>query len=554
MRIAWLASELVPLLAWAEAQADLGRTLVGYVAYEAAPAFDPALPILRQSEGLPLAVFASFDAPETGAEPSEPGVELSWQGELDREAYEERIRRIRAWIGAGDIYQANFSLRFRTEQRADPLAVFASLSRGDRLPHAAYLDLGRHVFASGSPELFFELDGDLIRSRPMKGTEPRGRFPAEDSQRQEMLSESLKNRAENLMITDMVRNDLGRVARTGSVRADSLFEVERYATVHQMTSSVTARTDASIPDLFRALFPAASITGAPKRRAMEVIAETEASPRGIYTGCIGTIGPGRKARFSVAIRTAWLDRATGVWVYGTGSGIVWDSDPAQEYTECLAKTVSLRPRPEFSLFETILHVPGQPSLSERHFARMLASARYFGFEADEDTLAHLWERHTLDRSEGTARVQLDRDGKVEIRWSERRYWPEPVRIGLAQTPVDSGDPLLFHKTTVRDAYERAAAECPDCDEAILVNQDGFLTEGTRSSLALRIGERLLTPPLEHGLLPGVLRQKLLEEGVLTEAPLRPEDLERAEEVWVLNALRGMGRAVLVPSEDPAPRK
>lgn len=542
------------MLAWAEAEADRGRMLVGYVAYEAAPAFDPALPILRQSDGMPLAVFASFHAPEPGTGPTEPGVELSWQGELDREAYEQRVRQIRAWIGAGDIYQANFSLRFRAFAEADPLAVFASLSRGDRLPHAAYLDFDRHVFASGSPELFFELDGDVIRSRPMKGTEPRGRFPAEDAQRQEMLSGSLKNRAENLMITDMVRNDLGRIARTGSVHVDSLFEVERYATVYQMTSSVTAKTDASIPDLFRALFPAASITGAPKRRAMEIIAEAEASPRGIYTGCIGTIGPGRKARFSVAIRTAWLDREIGVWVYGTGSGIVWDSDPAQEYAECLAKTVSLRPRPDFSLFETILHVPGQPSLSERHFARLLASARYFGFEADEDTLALLWARETRDRPEGTARVQLDRDGNVEIHWSDRRFWREPVRVGVARTPVDSREPLLFHKTTVRDAYERAAAECPGCDEVILLNQDGYLTEGTRSNLALRVGGRLLTPPLEHGLLPGVLRQKLLEEGVLTEAPLRQKDLETAKEIWVINALRGMGRATLVDSEDPMPRK
>jgi para-aminobenzoate synthetase/4-amino-4-deoxychorismate lyase len=433
-------------------------------------------------------------------------------------------------------------LRFRANATGDPQEVFAALCRGDRLPHAAYLDLGRHVFASGSPELFFELEGDRIRSRPMKGTWPRGRHPAEDVRHAAALSESPKNRAENLMITDMVRNDLGRIARTGSVQVDDLFAIERYATVHQMTSTVTARTDAPLLELFRALFPAASITGAPKRRAMQIIAETEASPRGIYTGCIGTIGPGRRARFSVAIRTAWLDQASGIWEYGTGSGIVWDSDPDQEYAECLSKMAALRPRPEFSLFETILHVPGEPGLAERHFARMMSSARHFGFEADGTALAHLWERETRDRPQGAARVQLDRDGKVEIRWSERRFWPEPVRIGLAKTPVDSRDPLLFHKTTRRHIYERAAAECPGCDEVLLVNEGGFLTEGTRSNLALRIKGRLLTPPLDHGLLPGILRQKLLEEGVLTEAPVRLEDLQCAEEVWVFNALRGVGRA------------
>jgi para-aminobenzoate synthetase/4-amino-4-deoxychorismate lyase len=530
----------VPALLDAAARAvEAGCWVAGFVAYEAGAALDSALPA-RATDGPPLAWFGVYDAPEQttlDAAPQPPA--LAWTPALDEAAYREGVARIRGHIAAGDTYQVNLTFPLRAAFDGDPLAWFAALAQGRHGGHAAYVDTGSHAILSLSPELFFALDGEQITCRPMKGTRPRGRWSAEDLAIAEALAAADKDRAENLMIVDMVRNDLGRIAEGGSVQVARLFEVERYPTVWQMTSTVTARTRADLPGIFAALFPSASVTGAPKIKTCELIHALEPGPRGVYCGAVGWWGPDRQARFNVAIRTITVDRARGTAVYPVGSGIVWDSDPAQEYRECLQKAALLRPAtPGFDLLETLRHDTGGYHLLDEHLERMAASATYFGFPVDvghwRDTLA----KAARDFPEGTQRVRalLDPGGALRVEHAPLPA-PRPWRVALAQAPVDSTDRFLYHKTTHRAVYDQARAARPDCDDVILHNERGELTEACFGNLVLEIDGARLTPALPAGLLPGTFRRVLLARGEITEATLTPADLHRASQVWIINSVR-----------------
>ncbi|MEO1369752.1 MAG: bifunctional anthranilate synthase component I family protein/class IV aminotransferase, partial [Acidobacteriota bacterium] len=405
------------------------------------------------------------------------------------------------------------------------------------------------ALCSVSPELFFRQDGDRLLARPMKGTSRRGRFPAEDhARRSELHSE--KNRAENLMITDMTRNDLGRVAEPGSVVVEKLFAEETFATVHQLISEVSARTEASPLDVLRALFPCASITGAPKKRTTEIIRELEAEPRGVYTGAVGWMAPDRRAEFSVAIRTAVVDRVEKRARYGVGGGIVWDSEPALEYDECRAKALVLAATPRrFELLETLQWRPRRGFVRlGAHLDRLGDSAEYFEYPFDRPaTVASLDVRAaTWARERHRVRLRLDDAGDLHI---DAAPWPcggrEAWRLAVDDRPVDERQPLLFHKTTDRRLYENARARHPDADEVVLWNRHGRLTEGTRSNLVLRLDGEWLTPPLGDGVLPGVYRRVLLERGRIREQPLEVGALERADAIFAINSLRGWIRCSLI---------
>ncbi|MHB8078722.1 MAG: aminodeoxychorismate synthase component I, partial [Candidatus Krumholzibacteriia bacterium] len=339
------------------AQTERRRVAAGFVAYEAAPAFDAALAVRPPDVSGPAAAgpgprppaawFGFYDAARLERRP--PGVRRTavwrvgpWRPSLTAAAHAAAVARVKGHIAAGDTYQVNLTFRLRSDLRGDPWAFCRALQRRQPSGCGAYLDTGEDVVASASPELFFRLDGERIVTRPMKGTSPRGGDAAHDRRLAARLRASAKERAENVMIVDMMRNDLGRIARPGSVVVERLLAVERYPTVLQMTSTVAARTVASLPDLFAALFPCASVTGAPKPRTMAIIADLEPTPRGIYTGAVGCALPGRRAQFNVAIRTVHLAAATGAAEYGVGGGIVWDSTAAAEYAECLAKAAVLR--------------------------------------------------------------------------------------------------------------------------------------------------------------------------------------------------------------------
>lgn len=555
----------------AEAAALGGAWVTGYVAYEAAAAFDPALtahdPIGSGTEApLPLCWWAVFEHARTiaaGDLAAPLRVSPTWRPGIEREAYRRAIAAIHRAIARGDTYQVNFTFPWHAAFTDAPEGLFTSLVRNQAGRYGAYLDSGRFVVCSATPELFFARHGDRLVARPMKGTASRGTHAADDRRAAARLRGSAKNRAENLMIVDMMRNDLGKIARTGSVRVPRLFDVETYPTVHQMTSTVEARSDpdrpATLAEIFAALFPCASITGAPKVATMKLIHSLESGPRGVYTGAVVTLSPGGDVQAGVAIRTVTVDRQTGTAHYGTGGGIVWDSDAETELAECRAKALILsRHHATTRLFETLRWQP-RPGffLLERHLARMASSARYYGMPFDRRAAA----RQLLEASAAwpavrhRVRLVLADDGRTSVEATAfpctgRTVW----RLALDDRPVDPKDAGLYHKTTARQRYRAARARHPDADEVLLVNGHGELTEATRANLVLRLDDRWLTPRLDAGLLPGTYRQALLERGRIEEATLPIGALRHAREVFLINALRGWIRTLPPgggwPTSDP----
>lgn len=533
-----------------------GLLAAGFMTYEAAAAFDLSVHT-PDTAGLPLLWFGLFRRREpVQLDPQPGGFRFgTWEPRLCEADYIRAVDHIKDAIARGDTYQANFTFPMLAAFEGDPWALYVQLNLAQRATYTAYLDLGRYVVVSASPELFFTLDGDHITSRPMKGTAPRGLTAADDLAQIEWLQSSEKNRAENVMIVDMIRNDIGRVARTGTVNVPELFAVERYPTLLQMTSTVEATTDASLPELMAAMFPCASITGAPKVSTMTILRELEPQPRGIYTGMIGHILPGRRMQFNVAIRTAIIDRQAEMAAYHVGSGVVWDSDAAAEYQECLLKARVLAPEVRepgvFELLESLLWTPERGFvLLERHLARLAASAGYFDFDLDVDLIrSDLAAAATSLAKDSKVRLLVNKLGRVTITAEpladgER---PLPLRVGLATEPIYSGDRWLYHKTTVRHMYDEARASRPDCDDVILWNERGELTESSVANLLVELDGRWLTPPIASGLLPGTMRAELLDAGEIVEQPLLVTDLARATQIMLVNSVRGRIPALWLPA-------
>ena len=539
--------ELPRLLDTAEARAGEGRWVVGYVAYDAAPGLDRALVVRRGPTGLPLAWFGVFDAPVV-LPPGDllaPSAPAEWRADTTREAYADAVRRIRDGIGRGDFYQVNHTLRMRARLAGDdaPLALYARLRRAQPDAYAAFLAPGRWRIVSASPELFFRRRGAVLETKPMKGTMPRGRWSAEDREAAARLTTSEKERAENVMIVDLLRNDLGRVAEPGTVEVPALCVPERHPTLWQMTSTVRARARSGtrLSELFAALFPCGSVTGAPKVAAMQAIAALESSPRGAYCGAIGVLRPGGDATFSVAIRTAVVDAETGDAEYGAGGGITWDSAPGAEYDEALAKArVLAAERPDFSLIETMRLEDGSLVRRDRHLARLAESADYFGFADPAPAAAEALDAAAASQPRGRHRVRLvtSRTGAAAVTTT-----PMPPssgtdrQVALASTRVSRDDVFLFHKTTHRVAYDAARATGADAFDVILRNGEDELTELTIGNLVVELDGRRWTPPRDCGLLAGVFRAELLARGEIGERVLRPDDLARATRAWLVNSLR-----------------
>ena len=559
------AGEVVAVLEAAESAAGRGLWVAGFVSYEAAPGLDPALATHARDaddpfDGLPLAWFAMFERAEetTLPLPREGGVgtapEGTWVPTTPRERYGSSVERIRGLIAAGETYQVNHTMRLRSRLEGDPRGLYRDLCYAQRGAYSAYLDLGRYRVLSASPELFFELRDGVIVTRPMKGTAPRGRWPEEDRAVAERLLASAKDRAENAMIVDLLRNDLGRISRTGSVTWADVFQVERYETVWQLTTTVSAVLEASVDlaGVFRGLFPSGSVTGAPKIRTMEIIAELEDSPRGVYCGAVGYLAPagsGRpSARFNVAIRTVTVETASAIAEYGVGGGITWDSDAEAEYEEAVAKTrVLTARRPDFELLETMRFEPTEGVRHlDRHLDRLAASAGYFGFRFDETEAREAVEKTEASSPPAACRIRLAlrKDGGVRVASTPFASEPEVVRVAIDDVPQDPRDVFLFHKTSRRERYEEARARHPDADDVLLVNDRGQITESTIANVAARFDGRWRTPPVDAGLLPGIGRAVELEEGRLTEDPLTIEQLRSAEELALISDARGWRRAVL----------
>lgn len=530
---------------------EKGWTAAGFVSYDAAPAFDPALKVIP-SQGFPLLWFGLYDELQElqNSEVFQDFGILSpttWHPDTGKEAYNTAIQNIKGHIAEGRTYQVNYTMRLSADFHDDPLHLFAHLAHSQN-KYAAFLDIGDWAICSASHELFFDLDGEDITGRPMKGTAVRGRINEEDKNISNWLRASIKNRAENVMIVDMIRNDIGRIAKISSVHVPELFTIEKYPTLFQMTSTVKAKIHASVTEIFSALFPCASITGAPKVSTMEIIADLETSSRKIYCGSIGFIAPNRKARFNVAIRTALVDKQESKAEYGVGGGIVWDSTPADEYDEALLKARVLTdpPQKEFCLFETLLWTPEDGYyLLDRHVARILDSAEYFSFAAEDP--GKKIRQFLIGLSSGLdapQRVKVFLNSKGEVSGEARGFQPSDkiFKVCLAGGPVNSNDRFLFHKTTNREPYERAAVA--GFDDVLLFNEKGELTEFTIGNLVVQMAGNLFTPPVECGLLGGTFRAELIARGEVKERVLRVQDLAGCEAVFLVNSLRKWVRVLL----------
>ena len=540
----------------------------GFIAYEAGLALEPRLAARlssRNGASGPLVWFARFGAmQEMTGEEAERWLDSSITGTgrlgpLDPQVsvggYAQGFDALKAAIGAGDIYQANYTFQTGGSWSGDPLAIYRDLRRDARAGYGAVVWDGGHWHLSVSPELFFTLDGTRAEVRPMKGTAPRGRTPAEDARFKAQLEASVKDLAENLMIVDLMRNDLARVAEPGSVRVAEPFAVETYPTVHQMVTTVHARlrSGADARDLVRAIFPCGSITGAPKIRAMELIDETERDTRGLYCGAIGRIDMGPEqdtgdAAFNVAIRTVRLapdypGAGRGRATMGAGSAVVADSEVMDEWRECLVKGSFLRLNASSAdLIETMAFDPAHGIvLLELHLERMKASAAELGFAFDRHALRNAIHALCFDL-DAPARVRLvaSRSGAHALDASPLPdALPEPAICAVLPLPVAEGDWRLRHKTSDRHFYEDAlrAARSAGAHEALFLRDDGLLTEGSFTNIFVARGDVLVTPPASLGLLPGVLRQSLIASGQAVEAPVTMADLEAG--FFIGNALRGL---------------
>lgn len=570
----------------AQGHLNQGYFLAGWLAYEFGYALEPSLaPLLATLGGSRLAHLGVYPAPlsidhsiprqESPPPPfaARPDQLLgqhqitNLRPNLTPADYFATLRRIKNYIEAGDTYQVNYTLKLLFDFTGSPESLYRELRANQPVSYGAYLNLGGQRILSFSPELFFRKGASHCQVRPMKGTMPRGRTPDEDRLLAATLQNDPKNRSENVMIVDLLRNDLGRLSAMGGVEITSLFTVETFATLHQMTSSITGQIDdqVGLAELFKALFPCGSVTGAPKIRTMEIIHELEPYPRGLYTGGIGYISPTGDAMFNVPIRTVVLDGNHGEM--GIGSGIVHDSSPEAEWQECLLKGQFLtNPRPDFQLIETVLWQRDSGFwLLDRHVARLAASAGYFDYPLEVGAI----EQHlraqvaSTDAASLKIRLLLHQDGTIETSASPcdpptmiDLPMPLPVattqdglpKITISRQSTDSSWPFFYHKTTRRELYtnERQHALDQGYFEVIFTNERGEITEGSISNLVLRQGRQLFTPPIECGLLAGVCREYLLalHPGLIIEKILRPADLHTADAIYLINSIRGLTQVSL----------
>ncbi len=561
---AYRLDEVVAALEAVAAASSRGHWCVGFVAHEAAPAFDAALKVRSdapaqtrqqpaQAAPRPLVWFAEFAAPvgpdaaRTGAaddlQHAPPYSLTRWVSDTDAAAFARAVESIRADIHEGRFYQVNYTTRLESTFSGDAKQFFRALQQAQPRGYHVHIEAPDWQLLSVSPELFFSVRDGVVTTQPMKGTAPRGDTPEEDTALADALTHSEKERAENLMIVDLLRNDLSRVAVPHSVEVPHLFSLHALPSVWQMTSTVRAKlhSEATLVDVFRALFPCGSVTGAPKVEAMKAICELETQTRGAYCGAIGVVSPRGSCTFNVGIRSVWIE--SGKVICGVGSGITYDSTVAGEAAELVYKSrfVQRASRP-FALFETILldaDVAGGYWLLERHLDRIENSARHFRFAFNRDAALAALNELRAAHAHGKWRVRLRSaaDGSVAVEAVPLDPVPAAPRFVLAGYAVASADEFLHHKTTRREVYDEHAPPQSVWD-TLLWNERGELTEFLRANLVLDIDGERLTPAAECGLLPGVLRAQLIDEGRIREAILTRADLQRATKVWWVNSLRG----------------
>lgn len=520
-----------------------GFYAAGYLSYEAAPAFEPAFKVNRGGK-MPLLWFGIFRAPQKAIFSNSQDYSVSeWKSSVTEEKYQSNIQAIKNAIENGITYQVNYTNRLTSTFQGDDFSFYQQLSRAQSSKYSAYLHIGDYSILSASPELFFRWDGQKIITKPMKGTVKRGRTTKEDNELATWLYHSEKNRAENLMIVDLLRNDVGTIAESGSVKVEKLFEIEPYPTVLQMTSTITAKTlpGTQLIDIFRALFPCGSITGAPKISTMKIISELEETPREVYCGAIGYITPNNEAVFNVPIRTVVIDNKSKTATYGVGGGITWDSTSKDEYNEMITKASLLTvKRPSFELLESIKLENGKYELLDNHIERLQNSARYFGFSIDMEKVQKNLKQFADSHSDDSMKVRLivSKNGHVKINGEMISPITDNQIVSIASTPINKNDPFFYHKTTNRKIYIDHKSEHPESFDVLLWNQEGEITEFTNGNIVVELDGTFWTPPQECGLLAGTFRQTLLEKGELKEKIITLKEIQEATRTWFINSVRG----------------
>jgi para-aminobenzoate synthetase / 4-amino-4-deoxychorismate lyase len=551
-------SDVPALLREVQKAAEQDFYAFGFFTYESGYAFLPGMFSARPTN-LPLAWFGLTKNPRvqsfsTRTEVAHQIRDLQLNQNLAD--YSRALAKIRAYIERGDTYQVNYTLRYRGDFAGSVSSLYQELKKKQHVSYAACIETPQWSVISLSPELFFRRKGGYIFMRPMKGTSARGRTVQEDQQRAQELRDSAKERAENLMIVDMLRNDLGKICLTGSVEVTRAFEVERYETLLQMTSTIEGKLgeDAGLPEIFGATFPSGSITGAPKIRTMQIIRELEPEPRGIYTGAIGYVHRD-EAVFSVAIRTVLIDHATNRLELGVGSGVLHEANAEREYQECQLKANFLTvPSIDFQLIETMLWVPGKGFRNFRyHMDRLLDSANYFSFPIDlREIEKRVQEDSRLLQRKEPAKLRLltSKYGEITIEISDIETIPDlPVKIRFASDHQNSTNAFIFHKTTNRSFYEKefAIARKEGCFDVIFTNERNEVTEGAISNIFIKSGRTYYTPAVSCGLLAGTYRRQILERRPfpVEERILSQVDVRKADSIFLTNAIRGMIPAILI---------
>ncbi|MCF7792130.1 MAG: aminodeoxychorismate synthase component I [Victivallales bacterium] len=518
----------------------------GFISYEASPAFDSALKVKSEKNFLPLLWFGLFEsAQEFNFKPvdSLDSYFSRWDISVTKDDYDRAVAGVKHNIREGNTYQVNYTIRQFSDFKGDPFKLFCELVQTQKATYPVFIDTADFSICSVSPELFFLSDGSRLYSKPMKGTAARKYLLENDKLQSEWLHDSIKNRAENVMIVDMIRNDIGKIAETGSVKVPKLFEVEKYPTVWQMTSTVEAEINCGFKDVLKALFPCASITGAPKAETMRIISELESTPRGVYTGAAGFISPDRKTQFNVAIRTLSIDKRRGKAEFGVGGGIVWDSTDKSEFEECRIKTRFLEKRERhFYLLESLLWTAGEGYfLLDYHLRRVRRAAEYFDYEINVEKIGEGLEKITDNFTGSSYKVRLlvDSDGSVNYDFSLIRSGLNEIsqRAAIADTPIDTDSPFVYYKTTNRAAYDFFREKYAEYDEVVLWNKRGEITESSVGNLVVKIDGNLFTPHLKSGLLPGTFREYLLSIGKIQERVITVNELKDAKDVYLINSVR-----------------
>ncbi|MFD4931602.1 aminodeoxychorismate synthase component I [Peribacillus butanolivorans] len=540
--IAHSIQDVLPQFQKVQAAIEQGYYAAGYVSYEAAPAFEKSFKV-KEGAKMPLLWFGIFEKPEEFPGKITGSFQLNdWESETDSHTYHSGFQTIKAEIEKGNTYQVNYTMRLQSMFEGDDFAFYDRLKRAQRSNYSAYLNIGTHRILSASPELFFRWEDGQLITRPMKGTVKRGITVKTDQANADWLACSEKNQAENLMIVDLLRNDLGMIAEQGSVQVPKLKEIEKYPTVWQMTSTITAKTKpkTTIIDIFKALFPCGSITGAPKIKTMEIITELENSPREVYCGAIGFITPECEAVFNVPIRTVVIEKETGKAEYGVGGGITWDSVLLEEYDEAFLKAKLLsEERPTYQLLESIKLEDGQYFLLDEHIDRMMQSAGYFDYQFSETELRNKLQKYADSHYDSMqkVRVLLFENGDFEVSGQIIKTMEAEISAIIAESPISTENPFLYHKTTNREVYEKFQTRHPEFYDVLLWNEQGYITEFTNGNVVVKINGELFTPPVESGLLAGTFRQELLRKKEIKEKLITKADLHNAEEVWFINSVR-----------------